>query len=242
MSLPFGGPMDVAGLTQDTFRQGLQAKARSFNESDTAQDAYDGSGAALRVSDIDAYRTFSAAALSISEETNEYDGMDPTPKKKLLDYCNPVSGMPKFPCHAGTVFADIDHDKVLRICQWYSDAGAGIDGCPADYLEEVIRFSKWVKQNANELILTRTLVGQPTMSSGRHFGADFTPDQQNALVRGVWPDGKPIWDVSLAGTELMNKRIMTCHEWAPGCEFLKPAFAGDNVLVDGFEIMKGWRQ
>lgn len=243
MSLPFGGPMDVAGFTQNAYRHGLAANVRTFNESAPDQDSYDGSGASLRKSDIDTYILFSDAALAISQIPDEYDGsMNPTDKKKILDFCKPAGQTPKYPCDESTQFSDINHDMVLQICQWYSDTGAEIDGCPSGYLPEVIRFSKWVKRNTEDLSGVKNLMIQPSLNSGLHFDLNrYQEDQKRAIVYGVWPDGKPIWDVSVSGTELTNKRVMTCHENEQGCEQLKPSFIKDNYYVDSMELLNGWR-
>jgi PKD repeat protein len=244
MSLPFGGLFDLAGLSQNTYQHGLIAKARTFNDTDDHQDDYDASNSAERKADIDAYKAFSASALAIAEIEDELDLMsNPTDKKKIYDFCHPSMGAAKFPCHDNTVFADLGHDEILQICQWYSTSGAEIDGCPAGYLTNVIRFSKWVKQNVADLTNTKNLVLiQTTMATGPHFDdTAYENYQKDALVLGVWPDGKPIWDVSTGGEELTNARVATCHEKTKGCEWIKDSFVNDAYYLSGLEFLAGWR-
>jgi len=244
MSLPFGGTVDLSGLTQNTYQHGLAVQVRSFNDSDTHQDDYDDSAAADRKTDIDAYNTFSAAALTVSQIVDEYDGMsNPTDKKKIFDFCHPSMAPAKFPCHADTAFADIDYDAVLQICQWYSSSGSEIDGCPTGFMTNVIRYSKWVKQNVADLTTTKnSVLLRPGMASGAQWdNTVYKNYQKDAIVLGVWPDGKPIWDVSEGGTELTNKRITSCHESARGCDYLRDAFTNNDYYLSSLELLSGWR-
>jgi PKD repeat protein len=244
MALPFGGVFDLAGLSQDTHKHGLMVQVRTFNSTDIIQDAYDASNADARKADIDAYMTFSAAALAISEISTETDGMsNPTAKKKLYDFCHPGSGDPKFPCNEDTLFADLDHDMVLKICQWYSVSGTEIDGCPTGFLSNVVNYSNWVKQNVEDLFKIKNLVmAQPLIASGAQFDTAIYKDyHSDSLVKGVWPDGKPIWAVSLSETELNSERIAQCHENESGCSRLSDSMLNGSKVLGSMDVLAGWK-
>lgn len=240
--LPFGGPMDVIGLEKKGFSQGLSLASRSFNTSPTMQDSYDASGALQRKLDLNSYKLFSDAALIISQNPNEMDMGNPTDRKKIYDYCRPLGQDPKYPCDENTQFTDIDHDKVLEICQWYSNAGTEIDGCPTSYLDEVVRFSRWVKQNLDAAVVLNTLSLSVQFSTGLHFDSvTYTAEQWDALVYGRWPDGKPIWDVAPSGLELTNSRVIQCHESAKGCFHTKNSVLDNNKEASEIELTHQWR-
>ena len=248
-SPPFGGPFDITSTWRyRALKSGNEIFMRSINNNGD-HETYDDfqNVSPTRMADVDAYMDFSDDAKTISLIATEYDGMsNPTDKKLLYDFCHPTGSPAVEPCKAETVFTDLDHNMVLKICQWNMTAGVMPAGCPLVDANKIVRFSAWVEKNAttfNEW--TKRYPLQAFIGSGKARPLSSAPLalnwQKEALMKGLWPDGKPIWRAAEGLETLMPSRSAECHNNVGGCESLKSFFIDDEKYFRSVSVMNGWK-
>lgn len=242
MSAPFGGPLEISSSWKRQGHQyGHEGKIRSFNTTPGAQDNYDTfSGTALRRGDIESYMNFSNAIKNLMAIQNEEQGGQPTNKKKLVDFCNPIGGPVVAPCLEDTTFANITSSMAHELCLTQARLpDVRPPGCPMPNLNRLTRFVRWVELNRvtfSTLLRRAAFVGE--MGSGQ-----ITPDslvldnrwQERALVDGVWPDGQSIY--RLAGEE----PYFTAESLGGRLGLLQKLFTYETTQLGGPTIKTEWR-
>ena len=247
-SLPFGGAFFVSSAWQKAGNQyGTAGLIRTLNVTGS-HDFYDDFSIASpdRKADVQEYQLLSTAAVTLAAEVNPISGGVSTPKQKILDFCKPAVGNPLPPCTSATVFADIDADKIIKVCQWYGTTTVPVDGCPTYDRSKVARFSKWVELNAGGL---SDLFGFSSLQSRIATGftkpatpATTTGWQYDALVKGTWPDGRVIYRASIDFAQPLSQvRASVCHADINGCTEIANSFVHSFTLYDSILINLGWR-
>lgn len=248
-SAPFGGPFDITSTWRyRSLKSGNEIFMRSINDQGS-HEGYDDfqNISPTRMADVDEYMAFSDDAKTISQITTEYDGMsNPTDKKKLYDFCHPTGSPSIKPCRPETVFTDLDHDMVLKICQWNMTTATMPDGCPVVDASKIIRFSAWVEKNTTTFhTWTKIHPVLALIGSGKARPLTSAPLvldwQKKALMNGLWPDGKPIWKADASLETMLAERPADCHAGIGGCESLKNFFVDDEKYYRSISVMNGWK-
>lgn len=245
-ALPFGGLFRVnSAWRYKGHKDANSIHLRTFNASGE-QDSYDDLTNFKRLADVNEYLNFSNQAKAIAAITTELDqNLQPTSKKILYDFCHPQAGLVKIPCTDSTVFADLDHDMVLKICQWNMNQAVMPVGCPVIDVSKLMRYARWAEMNAvNMSVVLSKAQAKLTVSSGGMLNLALTGYrnhwQKDAIVYGVWPDGKPIWKVAANSTTLFNERLLRCHGYSNGCYSLNSNFSNQNFYFDKILFNMGW--
>jgi PKD repeat protein len=207
-SLPFGGPFSLNPTWKhDEHRYGLQADIRTINSDLSAQDSYDSDNASVRRGDLTTYMNFSKRLLQIAASA------DPGPlytlptttlstnvdrKMALLNFCNISSFGSVIGCDAGTTFSNLDHLKILQICQ-FNVGNTPADVCTASTdtttFEKIKRFSNWLEVNTlawDTLIrdggkVMHTYGGYLKTNANISIDTAYGPWTKNAFIDGKWP-------------------------------------------------------
>ncbi|NUN07449.1 MAG: hypothetical protein HUU57_17020, partial [Bdellovibrio sp.] len=233
-SLPWGGLFFTQSARHTAgHRNGINIDVRYFNPQNK-QDSYDQSYAALRILDLNEYLKLShwASTVAAASTGDLYD------KKELIFNKCKNNGSPLYPCTIATLIGDITNDKILKLCQWHKNEFESTCASGAsNYAEAILRYSTWVEYNLRDLRVIKKKLSKLRMSDGSLFPismnsviSELKKDwQRQAIERGLWPDGTPIYKMN--GNTISTYRIDSCHSDLAGCA-LSENFKYDDVHIN----------
>jgi PKD repeat protein len=234
ISTPFGGPFELTSSWRHEDHGGADmVQVRPLADS-AVQDSYD---YATRLTDLAEYTSFGTNAASTVSNS--------TAKGQIYSFCHDGSAV-LAPCTGSTVVGDLDQDMIMKICQWYTTAAGVVpEGCPSNDMTKIARLAQWIQANSvGWATLIDDTSAKLTINTGRWTAAAPYYErgwQADALTKGVWPDGRPIWAPSTDGVTLISdQRAVNCESSHGTCP-LQNSFVDTNFYSDWFSISTGWK-